>query len=139
MVSDSVPSKSRWVLVSKGDLYQMILGKTDLSADELSLAMSGHEAVTFVECRYFQYTTGQAQDPNGRLVQLFNHQLLPFPMSYEGGTVTMVPTLIIETEQSGALREQVAAMLNGLGQLEAEIRSRRSGLVLAPAQTQRRS
>lgn len=126
--------KTRWVLVSTGDMYQLVLGKTHLGLDELALAAAEREAVTFTECRYFQYTTGQGQDPNGRMVLLFNHNLLPFPCSVGGGIVTLVPAYIIDTEQSDAMREQIAAMLSGIERMEAEIRSKRSGIVVAGGQ-----
>jgi hypothetical protein len=121
----------RWILASTGNMYQMILGKTRLSQSRLAEAMDVKAAIVLAECRYFQYSTGQAQDPSGRLVQLFNHQLLPFPMCHEGGIVTLVPAFIIETEQSETLREQVKDMLEGIERMETEIRSKRSGLVLS--------
>jgi hypothetical protein len=132
-------SGERWILASTGNLYQMILGKTRLSQLQLSEAADRKSAIVLAECRYFQYTTGQGQDPSGRLVNFFNHQLSPFPMSHEGGIVTLVPSYLIEVEQSETLIEQVAAMLRGVEQMEAEIRSKQSGLVLPPAVSNRRS
>lgn len=132
-------TQDRWVLASTGNLYQLVLGKTTMSPADLSIAMASHEGIELRECRYFQYATGQAQDPNGQVVQLFNHQLLPFPMSHQGGIITLVATVIIEVEQSESLRDQVAAMLKGIEQMETEIRSKKSGLVVAPLGLRSRS
>jgi len=122
-----------WVIVGDGNLSMMYLGR--LAADDyldLEYRMKTGQPLHLVECRIFFYQVLNLMTDKGQVMQT-QTQVLPFPLTLDGGEVAVVARTVVEVAKVPGMSVVVEQMLDNCRQSELKLKAKASGLtVLTP-------
>lgn len=123
----SVEPDYRWVLAGDGLLSAMYLGRTTLVgyADLLVNKDAGFR-LKLVDCRLFRYYAIDMMTDRGPGTQM-NAQVLPFPLSTEGGEITITPKVYIDLDSQTTdpqFRKRIMELLKACQGMEKDMAKR---------------
>ena len=124
---ERVESDYRWVLAGDGLLSTMYLGRTSLmGCSDLLLKMGVPFSLKLIDCRIFRYYAIDMMTDRGPGTQM-NAQVLPFPLSTEGGEITITPKVYIDLDSKTAdpqFRKRIMELLKMCQGMEKDMAER---------------
>lgn len=116
---------SKWIMVSDGTPQMMYAGKTDLSEEEIDLAIKERRTIALHECRAMRTILQPAGD--GAISQ--SEMLSPLSIARAAMRVKVLPTAYFWPSENAATNDVLMRKIKPVEAAELQHRAQEAGLV----------